>query len=46
MRFTAGGIDEMRWHLFTWCRSVTVEDVADRPIGATHVRVYGATDGC
>ena len=25
VRFTAGGIDEMCWHLFTWGESVTVE---------------------
>ena len=24
VRFTAGGIDEMCWHLFTWGESVTV----------------------
>ena len=26
VRFTAGGIDEMCWHLFTWSESVTVEE--------------------
>ena len=26
VRFTAGGIDEMCWHLFTWGESVTVEE--------------------
>ena len=26
VRFTAGGIDEMCWHLFTWGKSVTVEE--------------------
>lgn len=26
VRFTAGGIDEMCWHLVTWGESVTVED--------------------
>ena len=26
VRFTAGGIDEMCWHLVTWGRSVTVEE--------------------
>ena len=26
VRFTAGGIDEMCWHLFTWGESVTVEN--------------------
>ena len=26
--FTAGGIDEMCWHLFTWGDSVTVEKPA------------------
>ena len=25
VRFTAGGIDEMCWHLVTWGESVTVE---------------------
>ena len=25
VRFTAGGIDEMCWHLFTWGESVTIE---------------------
>ena len=25
VRFTAGGVDEMCWHLFTWGESVTVE---------------------
>ena len=25
VRFKAGGIDEMCWHLFTWGESVTVE---------------------
>ena len=28
VRFTAGGIDEMCWHLFTWGESVTVEKPA------------------
>ena len=28
VRFTAGGIDEMCWHLFTWGDSVTVEKPA------------------
>ena len=28
VRFTAGGIDEMCWHLFTWGASVTVEKPA------------------
>ena len=28
VRFTAGGIDEMCWHLVTWGESVTVEDPA------------------
>ena len=28
VRFTAGGIDEMCWHLFTWGGSVTVEKPA------------------
>ena len=26
VRFTAGGIDEMCWHLVTWGESVTVEE--------------------
>ena len=25
VRFTAGGIDEMCWHLVTWGESVTIE---------------------
>ena len=28
VRFEAGGIDEMCWHLFTWGESVTVEKPA------------------
>ena len=28
VRFTAGGIDEISWHLFTWGESVTVEQPA------------------
>ena len=28
VRFRAGGIDEMCWHLFTWGESVTVEKPA------------------
>ena len=28
VRFTAGGIDEMCWHLVTWSNSVTVEQPA------------------
>ena len=28
VRFTAGGVDEMCWHLFTWGESVTVEKPA------------------
>ena len=28
VRFTAGGIDEMCWHLVTWGESVTVEEPA------------------
>ena len=26
MRFEAGGIDEMCWHLFTWGESVTIKE--------------------
>ena len=26
VRFEAGGIDEMCWHLFTWGESVTIEE--------------------
>ncbi|MCY4469004.1 MAG: WYL domain-containing protein [Thiotrichales bacterium] len=28
VRFRAGGIDEMCWHLFTWGESVTIEKPA------------------
>lgn len=29
VRFTAGGLDEMCWHLFTWSDAVTVEEPAE-----------------
>ncbi len=32
VRFEAGGLDEICWHLFTWGETVTVE----RPVGLRH----------
>ena len=36
VRFEAGGIDEMCWHLFTWGESVTIQE----PLGL-RVRLSG-----